>query len=88
MSSDNYFVVRKHPKIDGGYTYVTGFESDAENGQESVFVDIPVKDHHPIFYKYEDALNAALEDYSEYGVVTHPECQDDEIAIRGWEGTD
>jgi hypothetical protein len=76
MSSDNYFVVRKH--IDGGYTYVTGFESDPENVGETVFLDIPVGKHHPTYYSYEEALTAALEDYSEYGVVTHPECAEDE----------
>lgn len=74
MSSDNYFVVRSHPKIDGAFTYVTGFESDNVNAGQTVFVDIPVKDTDPIFYNFDDAMNAALADYSEYGVVTHPEC--------------
>jgi len=80
MSSDNYFVVRKHP--DGGYTYVTGFESDYANTESNIFVDIKVRDTDPIFTDYEDALNAALSDYSEYGVVTHPECSDAEIRMR------
>lgn len=75
MSSDNYFVVRSHPKIDGGFTYVQGFASDDENKGKSVHIDIPVTDRDPIFYNFEDALNAALEDHSEYGVVTHPECE-------------
>ena len=82
MSKDNYFVVRSHPKIDGAFTYVTGFESDYRNQGDAIFVDIPVKDTDPIFYKYEDAINAALEDYSEYGVVTHPECLKYEYDMR------
>ena len=82
MSSDNYFVVRSHPKIDGGFTYVMGFESDYLNQGDTIFVDIPVTDRDPIFYNYKDALNAALEDYSEYGVVTHPECIEHEYALR------
>ena len=75
MSSDNYFVVRSHPKIDGAFTYVMGFESDPRNTGENIFVDIPVRDSDPIFYSFDDAMNAALSDYSEYGVVTHPECE-------------
>lgn len=80
MSSDNYFVVRKHPE--GGYTYVMGFESDPLNTENNIFVDIKVKDTDPIFTDYEDALNAALSDYSEYGVVTHPECSSEDFAMR------
>lgn len=76
MSSDNYFVVRSHPKIDNAFTYVMGFESDPRNTGEDIFVDIPVRDSDPIFYNFEDAMNAALSDYSEYGVVTHPECEE------------
>lgn len=82
MGSENYFVVRQHPKIDGGYTYVEGFEFDDRNNGTKVFLDIKVKDTDPIFFKYEDALNAALEDYSEFGVVTHPECKDEELKMR------
>lgn len=82
MGSENYFVVRQHPKIDGGYTYVEGFEFDDRNSGTKVFLDIKVKDTDPIFFKYEDALNAALEDYSEFGVITHPECKDEELKMR------
>lgn len=82
MSSDNYFVLRSHPKIDGAFTYVTGFESDPRNTGEHVFVDIPVKDTDPIFYNFEDAMNAALSDYSEYGVVTHPECSEFDTIVK------
>ena len=53
-----------------------GFESDPRNTGEDIFVDIPVRDSDPIFYNFEDAMNAALSDYSEYGVVTHPECEE------------
>ena len=82
MSSDNYFVVREHPKIDGAFTYVTGFESDPRNNKDDIFVDIPVKDSDPIFYNFDDAMNAALSDFSEYGVVTHPECAKYEALLK------
>lgn len=82
MSSDNYFVVRSHPKIDGGFTYVMGFGSDDRNQGDTIFVDIPVTDRDPIFYNFDDAMNAALADYSEYGVVTHPECAQYETIER------
>ena len=82
MSSDNYFVVRSHPKIDGAFTYVTGFESDYRNQGDTIFVDIPVKDTDPIFWNYKDAVTAALEDFSEYGVITHPECIEHEYLMR------
>jgi len=82
MSSDNYFVVREHPKIDGAFTYVTGFESDPRNTESNVFVDIKVEDHHPIYYSFDEAMNAALSDFSEYGVVTHPECAKYETLLK------
>lgn len=80
MSSDNYYVVRKNPK--GGYSYVQGFESDPRNTGEEVFVDIPVTDVSKVYATYKDCLEAALEDYSEYGVVTHPECEEAEVSMR------
>lgn len=80
MSSDNYYVVRKNPK--GGFSYVQGFESDPRNTEEDVFVDIPVTDVSKVYKTYKECLEAALEDYSEYGVVTHPECEDEELLIR------
>ena len=80
MSADNYFVVRKHPK--GGYTYVTGFESDKENWDSHLHVNIPVTDNHFNYPTYKEALAAALEDYSEYGVTTHPECEEQELVFR------
>lgn len=76
MSSDNYYVIRKHPH--GGYTYVTGFESDPRNVGEEIFIDIPAKPDDIMWLTYDNALQAALEDYSEYGVVTHPECNTEE----------
>lgn len=64
MIADNYHVVRKHP--DGGYTYVQGFASDDDP-------DLSVSDRDPRFDMFDDALNAAVADYSEYGTTVHPE---------------
>lgn len=86
MSSDNFYVVRKHPS--GGFTYVMGFASHDINSDGSFKYDIPVRKGDPIFNNFDDALNTALSDYSEYGVITHPECEDSQLGIKGWEGTD
>lgn len=66
MSADNYMVVRKHPE--GGYTYVMAFASDDEP-------DIDVKSNSPRYASLNAALIAALQEYSEYGVEVHPECE-------------
>lgn len=82
MSSDNYFVVRKHPK--GGYTYVTGFDSDSRHNEDTgqKYLDIPVRRWNLKYKSYAEALEAALEDYSEYGVWTHPECNEEEAKYK------
>ena len=71
MSADNYYVVRKHPE--GGYTYVMGFASDSIHEHA-----IPVKRGRfgwdQSWPTVEEALHAAIGDYSEYGVSVHPEC--------------
>ncbi|MFZ9242614.1 MAG: hypothetical protein ACO295_05325 [Sediminibacterium sp.] len=89
---NRFFVVRKHPK--GGFTFVPGFPP--EDG--SIFIDIPVFDHHPRYENFDDALIAAMEEFAKYGVITHPECEEfdnqqklnfsDDLGINGWEGTD
>jgi len=68
MSADNYYVVRRHPS--GGFTYVMGFASDEEDE------DIPVRHHDPMYPTMNKALDAAMADYSEYGVSIHPECEE------------
>ena len=80
MSSDNYYVVRRNPK--GGFSYVMGFESDPRNIGDQVFIDIPVTDVSKVYKTYEECLEAAMEDYSEYGVITHPECNDEDLVRR------
>lgn len=67
MSADNYYIVRKHPE--GGYTYVMAFESDDNP-------DIDVKPNSPRYDSLSAALNAALMEYSEYGIAVHPECEE------------
>jgi hypothetical protein len=86
MSSDNFYVVRKHPE--SGFTYVMGFASHDVNKDGSLKYNLPVTKNNKSYKTFDDALNAALEDYSEYGVFTHPECEDDNLDIKGWEGTD
>ena len=87
MSSDNFHVVRKHPK--GGFTYVTGLASHDIDKNYGLKLDIPVKDSDIQYKTFNDALVAAMEDYAEHGVITHPECgDDDDLGISGWEGTD
>lgn len=86
MSSDNFYVVRKH--ADGGFTYVMGFASHDINEDGTFNLNIPPSKNNKQYKTFDDALNTALEDYSEYGVITHPECEDDQLGIKGWEGTD
>jgi hypothetical protein len=86
MSSDNFHVVRKHPR--GGFTYVTGLASHDIDKNYGFMLDIPVKDSDPKYERFNDALIAAMEDYSEYGIITHPECGDDDLGVKGSEGTD
>lgn len=86
MSSDNFYVVRKHPN--GGFTYVMGSASHDIDSDGSFNYNIPVGKTSQQYNTFDEALTSALEDYSEYGVITHPECEDDELGIKGWEGTD
>lgn len=66
MSSDNFYLIRKHPK--GGYAAVMGFASCD---------DLPeVAEKHEQFESIEDALVWAADEYAEYGVTVHPECHD------------
>jgi len=68
MSSDNYYVVRKHPL--GGFTYVMGFASDEDDE------DAPAHERDPQYPTVLKAFQAAGQDYSEYGVSIHEECED------------
>jgi hypothetical protein len=86
MSSDNFYVVRKH--TEGGFTYVMGFASQDVDEDGTFNLDLPVNKNNKQYKTFDEALTAALEDYSEYGVVTHPECEDNQLRIKGWEGTD
>jgi len=86
VSLDNYFVVRRNPR--GGYSYVEGHESDPKNFGSNIFVDIPVTDVSKIYKTFDDCMIAALEDNAEYGVITHPECADEEAAYNRAEITE
>ena len=65
MSSDNYYVVRRHPA--GDFTFVMGFMSDIGS------TPVPVWNS-PRYPSVEAALSAAHAEYSEYGVSVHHEC--------------
>lgn len=76
MSSDNFYVVRKH--TDGGFTYVVGFASHDVDEDGAFNLDLPINQNSKQYKTFDEALTAALEDYSEYGVITHPECEEEE----------
>jgi hypothetical protein len=74
MSSDNFYVVRKHPN--GGFTYVMGLASHDIDENGTFNYDLPVRKGDPVFNNFDD------------GVFTHPECEDEEVNVKGWEGTE
>ena len=73
MSADNYYVVRKDAY--GFFVPVMGFASADEHY-------VPrVESRDKRFVTIKDALDWALNDYSEYGVSVHPECESDEPSV-------
>lgn len=69
MSSDNYFIIRRHPE--GGFAAVMGLASD-----ETPTVN-PV--HHKSFPTIRAAVEYADSQYSKYDTSVHPEC--DMVAV-------
>lgn len=68
MSADNYYEVRKHPN--GGFTYVTGFDSDTRGPRAA-------RESDPQFDTAWAAwLAADSESWTEYGISFHTECED------------
>jgi hypothetical protein len=68
VSSDTYYVVRRHP--DGGYAAVLGFASDER-------YPIVVPHHHQSWPTIQAAFDYATQSGSEYGVSIHPELRED-----------
>jgi hypothetical protein len=75
MSSDNYYIIRKHPIR--GFAIVMGFASDDDTPQarrsdrifdsvDQAISEIEADDQYPMDSEY----------YSEYGWHVHPECGD------------
>lgn len=64
-------MLRLHP--DGGYAAVSGFASCDEEHYEEMITVRP--DHDKAFLTLAEAREWAENQYSEYGVQTHPECQ-------------
>ena len=74
MSADNYYVIRKDAY--GFFVPVMGFASNDENGY------VPrIESNDRRFYTIKEALNWALNAYSEYGVSIHDECESDEPSV-------
>jgi len=86
MSSDNFYVIRKHPK--GGFTYVMGSASHDLDDDETFNIDLPVSKNSSVFKTFDEAMDSALGLWAEYGVFTHPECEEDQSGVKKWEGTD
>jgi hypothetical protein len=78
MSSDNFYIVRKHPF--GGYAAVMGFASDVDDNDNQIYPEANVVDQQ--FKSIGEALNWAVIQYSEYGVDVHPECESKSVIKR------
>ncbi|MGH7233916.1 MAG: hypothetical protein ACREF7_00520 [Candidatus Saccharimonadales bacterium] len=65
MSSDNFYLIRKHPA--GGYTATMGFAS-SERKPRARKTDFAFK-------TVAEAVTYALGEYTEYGVSVDPECE-------------
>ena len=78
MSSDNFYVVRKHPF--GGFAAVQGFASDVDDNDEQIMPEAQITDHK--FNTISEALSWAGYQYAEYGVDIHPECEPKSVVKR------
>ncbi len=67
MSDDSYNLVRIHPS--GGFTYINLSASDEDP-------DITVSSANRQFATFEEAVDSASSDYTEYGVSIHAECRE------------
>lgn len=74
MSADNYYVVRKDAY--GFFVPVMGFASSDESGYVPRVESVDKR-----FVTVKDALDWALNSYSEYGVSVHSECESDEPSV-------
>lgn len=68
MSSDNYYVIRKHP--DGGFAAVMGFASDDETPRVN-------RRRHASYPTVDAAAESVSDEYTEYGISVHHECTDE-----------
>lgn len=78
MSSDNFYIIRRHPK--GGFAAVMGFASDIDDQGNEITPDVPASAQS--FSTLSDALNWAINEYSEYGVSVHEECTESRSQLR------
>ena len=74
MSADNYYIIRKDAY--GLFVPVMGFASNDEDGYVPRITSSDKR-----FTSIKDAINEALNDYSEYGVNVHPECETQEPSV-------
>ena len=68
MSSDNYYVVRRH--AEGGYVIVEGFASDS-----GFSADLEIEEGLPRIASLAEARSVATTMYAEYPAIIHPECE-------------
>lgn len=74
MSADNYYIIRKD--VHGLFVPVMGFASADEDGY------VPrIESRDARFTTLNEAIDYASNDYSEYGVSVHPECDSDEVPV-------
>ena len=78
MSADNFYIIRNHPK--GGFAAVQGFASDTDDNDEQIYPEVSVNDRE--FRTISEALEFAMNEYSEYGVDIHPECTSKSVIKR------
>jgi hypothetical protein len=68
VSIDIYYVIRRHPRPEGGYAAVMGFVSNSEDPRAQIW--------HRAWPTVETALQwARWVMSSEHGVTVHPECR-------------
>ena len=72
MSSDNYYLIRRHPK--GGFAAVHAFMSSSDDGWTP-----QATDQHPQFDTIDAAILSAADDYTEYGTQVHTECRTEAV---------
>jgi len=75
MSADNFYVIRKD--TNGKFVAAMGFASDYVGNDEPGWGLPDIEDNDPKFDSLDEALEFAVNQYSEYGVSVDRECEPD-----------